>query len=244
MDKPTLITICARGGSKGLPGKHMRMMHGWPLIHWTLSVAIMWEGLAHARGQHVHIAVSSDDKQLLAYAASHSNRMLMITRDPNLATDTAGKLDVIRNAVCCAEAWSQPIRQYGCVIDLDICNPMRTVMDVEKAYQQFVESKRKCLVSVTPARKTPDFNMVRDIDGMTHVMDGGLKTRRQDTDRYWDLNCNIYIYNPFWLFKHSPHTPLHAGMGIYGMPDHTRHDIDTLDDFKIVELMMKEHGYI
>ena len=86
-DMKRLCTICARGGSKGLPGKNIRPLLGKPLIAWTVEQALQ-------SGQFLHVAVSSNDEAILE-AARRAGATLIIKRPEELATDTVSKLPAI-----------------------------------------------------------------------------------------------------------------------------------------------------
>ena len=85
-----LCTICARGGSKGVKNKNIRELAGKPLIVYTIEQAL-------ESGLFEHIVISTDSDEI-AELSQKNGAEVFFRRDAVLASDTAGKLDVIRDA--------------------------------------------------------------------------------------------------------------------------------------------------
>ena len=86
-----LITICARGGSKGIPGKNIKLLNGKPLIEYTISSA-----LDFAKKYNSKVALSTDDENILSICNSlglHTK----YKRPLELSTDNTGKIDTIND---------------------------------------------------------------------------------------------------------------------------------------------------
>lgn len=228
-----LITICARGGSKGLPGKNIKEMNGKPLICWTIEQALEW-----GKGD---IIVSSDDKYILDIARRVYG-VGVIERPPQLSLDDTPKLDVLRHAVGERLLNYFNIRYCSQVIDLDVTNPLRTVSDIDKCYRIFQEKRPKTLVSVTKARKNPYFNQINVKNGKYGVFDDKY-TDRQSTPKAYDLNSSIYIYDIPWLMGESMETnhPVTDNTIYAVMKDWQAFDIDNEVDFFIVEQLMRRY---
>jgi len=86
-----LCTICARGGSKGVPRKNIKKLNGKPLIYYTINQAIKW-------GKANKIIVSTEDEEIANISRKYGAEVPFL-RPKELATDEAGKLDVIKHAV-------------------------------------------------------------------------------------------------------------------------------------------------
>jgi CMP-N,N'-diacetyllegionaminic acid synthase len=225
-----LITICARAGSKGLPGKNTRLMHGKPLIQHTIDQSDTW---SIERGGAV-IVVSSDDPEVRRIALK--NNLFHVERRPELATDEAGKVPAIR------DAWRKMehrlARVFDVVIDLDVTNPMRRIEDIEAVYgiasvQEF--GFPLTVFSVTKARRNPFFNM------WPRTTEGILSLTRQDTPEMFDLNCNIYAYSREFMLSDKERVIQHDSIP-YLMPDWSFCDIDSEMDFEIVRFLMEEYA--
>ena len=127
MSKPaaparTIATVCARGGSKGLPGKNIRPFAGKPLIAYTIEQALACPGIEG-------VYVSTDD-DAIAEAARAAGAIVPYRRPAELATDEAGKLPVIEHLVQHLEQQGQVIAR---VVDLQPTSPLRDAADIEAA---------------------------------------------------------------------------------------------------------------
>ena len=217
-----LITICARGGSKGLPGKATKLFNGKPLCQWTMEQAFDF-----GSGK---VVVSSDDPVVLNIARDMG--LDYFTRASSLCQDDTPKLDVLRDVLNKFGA-----DKYDCVMDLDITSPCRTLEDMNKCMEIFKERRPKTLFSVTKARKNPYFNQVSDYIGDS----GNFVSRRQDAPEVYDMNASIYIYDPEWLMNPDNLSPITDDTDIYVMPDWTFCDIDNEIDFTVAEFVFKKY---
>lgn len=222
-----LITICTRANSIRLPGKHMKKMHGKPLVWWTIKQALDW-----GNGQ---VLLSTDDYEVDNYVRKKfGSKVIHIKqrRSPQFKPDNTPKIDVIR---CALEDYSSRMGVYPEVaVDLDVTNPLRKRGWVEEAYQLFLEKRPPVLFSVTPAKKNPAFNQVYRNEHM------GVHCpcdywRLGSGEKVYDMNASIYIYSVKWLLNAQWNHPVCPESIWYEMPEWTRTDIDTLVDFETVE---------
>ncbi|MBZ4644149.1 MAG: hypothetical protein JG767_1758 [Deferribacteraceae bacterium] len=223
-----LCTICARGGSKGVKNKNVRELLGKPLIAYTIEMAKKW-------GKFSDIIVSTDSELIKRISLQHG-AIVPFIRPMELATDNAGKIDVIKHAVNYMEQLGE---FYDVVIDLDVTSPLRTTEDIENAYQKLVTEQLDIVYSVCEARKSPYFNMVEiDSDGIPRLCKKPEKPvlSRQTAPKVYELNASIYVYRKEFLLKTNT---IHAEKaGIYIMPQERSIDIDSELDFRFVEFMM------
>lgn len=228
-----LITICARGGSKGVKGKNIRQLVGKPLIYYTIKQAKEW-------GKARYIVVSTDSKEI-AHIAKDFGVEVPFLRPIELATDTSGKIPAIRHALITSEKIYK--ENYNIVMDLDVTSPIRKVSDLENAYKLFLEKKPKTLFSVVPAHRNPYFNMVEvDINGKAHVCKSSKEfIRRQDAPQVYDANASIYLYNRDYLLDENNKIVISDNSIIYSMDPICRTDIDSEIDFKYIEFLVKEN---
>jgi len=228
-----LITICARGGSKGIPGKNIKLLGNRPLLHYTLLLALQ---LKEKKGWDIQL--SSDSKEIINCAHEIGYHTDYI-RPERLATDIAGKIGVIKDAFMHAE--NNNNKQYDYVIDLDVTSPLRTMMDIEVAFENLKINKSALnIFSVNPASRNPYFNMVEEKkDGFVKVVkdtDGYLT--RQEAPKVYDMNASFYIFTREYMLGNykSSITPKSL---IYVMP-HICFDLDEKHDFQIMEVLLKE----
>lgn len=227
-----LCTICARGGSKGVKGKNVRMMHGKPLIAYSIEQA-------RASELFDAIAVSSDSAQILEIASACGVDHL-VNRPADLATDTAAKLPVIRH--CVSEVERVRGQTYNTLVDLDATSPLRSVYDIQNAVSLLETSNFGNVITAMPARRSPYFNLVEVDSSNTVSLSKPLATplvRRQDAPKCYDMNASIYIWQRNVLFD-AP-TLFNSDTGLYVMPEDRSIDIDSELDFKFVEYLMSQN---
>lgn len=223
-----LVTICCRAGSKGLPHKNVKVLCGKPLVQWTIDAALEWE----IQGEvPMAIVVTTDDSEVRRIAMK--NNLFVIDRSPELCGDLVGKVAVVR------DAWQRMEHRLGKVfditLDLDVCNPLRRLEDIEAVYQRMVKDNPPTIFSVTRARRNPFFNM------WPRTTEGILSLTRQDAPEMFDLNCCIYAYSRKFMLSDKERVIQHDSM-TYLMPDWTAFDIDTQLDWEIVEFLMEKYA--
>jgi N-acylneuraminate cytidylyltransferase/CMP-N,N'-diacetyllegionaminic acid synthase len=228
-----ICTICARGGSKGVPGKNIRQIGGKPLLAHTVSQALE-SGLFDAVG------VSSDSEEILA-VAREAGAHLAIRRPAEMATDTAGKMPAIQHAALAVEAFLG--KPFETLVDLDATSPLRDISDIVGAVALLENAKAPSVITGSPARRSPYFNLVEtDADGFVRLCKGeGNVARRQDAPDCFDMNASIYVWSRE-AFLSRP-TVFYPGTRIFVMPEDRSHDIDSELDFAIVQMLMeRKHG--
>lgn len=226
-----LITICARGGSKGVPGKNIRPLLGKPLIAHSIEAAQSW-------APQVPILVSTDSREIADVAASFGAEVPFL-RPAELATDSAGKIAALVHAHGQAEAlWKREIKY---VIDLDPTSPLRTSADLTHGWNHFHKTGAEVCFSVVHARKSPYFNMVeRSSDGkvaLIKMLPSGALMSRQAAPVSYELNASIYLYRREF-FMRSPKSLWDGRCEMFEMPEESAFDIDTENDFIITECFM------
>jgi CMP-N,N'-diacetyllegionaminic acid synthase len=231
MDSKGLIcTICARGGSKGVKNKNVRMIAGKPLIAHSIETA-------KKSGLFAGVGVSSDSKEILD-AAKQAGADWLIERPAELATDTAAKIPVIRHA---AQEIEKIIgRKVDVVVDLDATSPLRTVDDLHASLKMFLDSGAPNLITAMPSRRSPYFNLIERNEqgrwGTAKKLPAAI-VRRQDAPACFDMNASIYIWKKSVLDMEN--SVFLDGTQLYEMPESRSVDIDTPLDFEIVEFLLK-----
>ena len=225
-----LAAICARGGSKGVKGKNLRKLAGKPLIAHTIEQA-------KESALFAAVAVSSDSTAILE-AARELGADHTVERPPALATDTAPKVPVIRH--CAETVEAETGMTFETIVDLDITAPLRSTEDIQGVIGLLEESGAANVVSATPARRSPYFNLVElDDNGRVHLSKPPAKkvSRRQDSPECFDLNASVYAWSRKALFSNND-TVLGDDTRIYVMAEERSIDIDTEMDFRFVEFLM------
>ena len=228
-----LCTICARGGSKGVKNKNIKEINGKPLIAYTIEQA-------KTSGLFKHIVISTDS-DVIANIAKEYGAEVFFKRSDEMASDTAGKLDVIRDAFVRSEKYYNTKFDY--LIDLDATAPLRIVDDIIDSFKQLKENNNDNLITAMPSRRSPYFNLVEvNNDGKVYLsktLDDSI-VRRQDAPKSYDMNASIYIWKRDIILDKTKGLFL-ENTGLYLMPEERSIDIDTELDYKFVEFLMKEN---
>ncbi|MGE4242764.1 acylneuraminate cytidylyltransferase family protein [Ramlibacter sp.] len=225
----TIATVCARGGSKGLPGKNIRPFAGKPLIVHTIEQALAAPSI---RG----VYVSTDDDEIAAVARA-AGAQVPFTRPAELASDTAGKLPVIEHLVRFLELQGNAI---ACIVDLQPTSPLRTPADIEAALRERPDAE--LVTSVAEAGDNPYFNMVeRGADGLVRLCLGDGSLRRQDAPPVYALNGSIYVWQRAALARAAKQGLWSVRVAPFVMPRWKSADIDLLEDFEYAEWLHARH---
>ncbi len=227
----TIATICARGGSTGLPGKNIRPLHGKPLIAYTIEQA-----LASPSIDRVFVSTDSDE---IADVARAFGAEVPFLRPAHLATASAAKLPVIEHLVDAIMASGVAVDR---VIDLDPTSPLRQADDIATCLSM-LDDATDCVITAYPAEKNPYFNMV-EMDGERAVLSkrgpGDAVVARQQAPAVYAMNASIYVWHQrtLSLGLWNGLTKLHV------MPRERSIDVDSLIDFRLVEMLMEDRDAV
>jgi N-acylneuraminate cytidylyltransferase len=216
--------VFARGGSKGLPGKNIRPLGGIPLLGRSILVARAVETIAE-------IFVSTDDADIARVAREFGAQV--IDRPAALAGDATPEWLAWQHAVRHVQAASG---DFDCFVSLPATSPLRAAVDV-RACLAALDERTDAVVCVTPAARSPYFNMVRRAsDGGTEVLLRSDAVRRQDAgDDVFDLTTVAYASRPAFILAHGG---LFQGrVRSVVVPRERAVDIDDLHDFIVAEAL-------
>lgn len=232
-----LVTICARGGSKGVPGKNIKPLMGRPLIAYSIKIAEYF--LNSVSGD---LVLSTDSSEIKAVAADYG-LLTDYVRPDHLSNDTAGKVEAIADVLKYTE--SNTGKKYDYLLDLDISSPLRTLTDLNKAFEQLKKNENALnLFSVNSAHKNPYFNMVEQLgNGFVSLSKsiGETVLSRQAAPQVYEMNASFYFYRKEFFNKGLRSVITEASLP-YVM-DHICFDIDSQDDYLIMQCLL-ENGII
>ena len=222
----TIAFIFARGGSKGVPGKNIKLLGGKPLIVHSIEVAKACAGIET-------VIVSTDDKAIAEVAQRHGAEAPFI-RPAELATDSASEWLAWRHAI----EWVRKDRgNFDAMVSLPATSPFRNRSDVQSCIQALADDPAADIViSVKDADRSPYFNMVTLDDhgyaGLVIKPQGAI-TRRQDAPAVYDITTVAYAARPDFVMQKNG---LFEGrVKTVKVPAERALDIDTPYDFMIAE---------
>lgn len=221
--------IFARGGSKGLAGKNIKPLAGKPLLQYSIDTAI-------AAPSVDQVFVSTDDTEIAAVARACG--AIVIDRPAKLASDTSPEWLSWRHGV----EWAQThYGEFDGFVSLPATSPLRSIDDVERAIARRKSVGADICISITPASRSPYFNMVKQIgEGLVELVNKprGEIVRRQDAPTIFDITTVVYVTTPNFLLSHY---------GIFSgkvtsveVPKERAIDIDDIYDFKLAEAIIQE----
>jgi len=225
-DKKIVCIIPARGESKGLPGKNIKMFLDKPLIAHTIEQA-------KRSGLIDRIIVSTDDKKIVNISKKYGAEVPFI-RPKFLAKDKSSTMDVLLHAIEWLKKDGYP---FDILVLLHATAPLRSVKDINNSIKLLFNKNVTNVFSVTEAHRNPYFNMVEVVRGKVRLVKRGCFTSRQQAPKVYDMNASIYVW---WrdVFKNKKRIFLKNSC-IYVMPCDRSIDIDNKYDFRIASFLKK-----
>ncbi len=226
--------ITARGGSKGLPGKNIRLLCGKPLIEWSISAA-------KAASCVDRIVVSTDDAAI-ADVARRAGAEVPFERPSELATDSASSVDVVIHAI---DTLAKTELAFDIVVLLEPTSPLRKSFDIDGAVQRLIQTGAGAVVSVCRAVSThPAFMFSLDEKGRLrpYLERNPTGLRRQDIDPIFFLDGTLYA-SRIDVLK-TKRSFYHEDTVAFEVPKWKSLEIDNFDDFIMVEALMAKRGSV
>jgi len=223
-----LAIIPARGGSKGLPGKNIKMLAGKPLLAYTIEAALKSELISK-------IFVSTDSEEIAEVARAY-NIGCDELRPPHLATDEALALDVYRYTLDLLESQSgKSIKEF---MVLQPTSPLRTCDDIDNAVTLFREKHADSLISYTPEAHPITWHKYISKDGkIEKIFDNILKNRQMSRNTYYP-NGSIYIFKKKLMDQGKYFTD---NSFAFIMDRDKSIDIDTKEEFDFAEYIINKN---
>jgi len=218
----SLVLIPARAGSKGVPNKNAKPFSGGnSLTERAIAVA-----LGVFPGEKV--VLSTDDLNLIQQG--NQAGISVIERSPELASDTAGMLEVMLDAV------DQQTIEPTFLILLQPTSPFRTVEHLTRALELFQENDQ-ALVAVNEPKGHPFYTLFQQEGDFIHKFEQNAVVRRQDLPPMYDVNGLLYIFNVAELRKAS--WVAFDRIRPMVVSQWEAIDIDTPEDWWLAETLMK-----
>jgi CMP-N,N'-diacetyllegionaminic acid synthase len=227
----TLVVIPARGGSKGIPRKNIKLLNKKPLIHYTIEAA-------RKVFEDKYIYVSTDSEKIKS-VAEQTGLKVPFLRPDFLATDTSNSRDVLLHAL---EQFTLKHKQEpDIIILLQPTSPFRNETHIKAALTLY-NTDLDMVVSVKETNANPYYVLFEeDSRGFLAKSKNGNFTRRQDCPKVWEYNGAIYVFNTNSLKTNSIND--FTKVIKYKMNSYDSLDIDEELDFNFADFLMKEKYY-
>ena len=230
--------ITARGGSKGIPGKNLKLLGGRPLLDYTIDAA---------NDTPLDRLILSTEDQKIADAARALGCEVPFMRPRELAQDETPHLPVIQHAA----RWLLEHQNYKAdiVLTLQPTSPLRSAADIAAALRMLELSDADSVVSVNEvSAHAHPMRMLRvDDTGHAVLFATGQPVRkrinrRQDLPKAWVMNGAIYACRTDVLFAAEP--SLYGDRVVaYPMPIERSISIDTLEDWAEAERALERQPH-
>ena len=219
-----LYVIPARGGSKGIPHKNIKLLNGKPLIYYSIDVA-------RQLTTDDHICVSTDDDEIIKVVENYGLKV-PFKRPDHLATDIAATNDVLLHALNFYE--SNGIL-YDLIVLLQPTSPLRLASHVIQALKLYNNN----IDMVVSVKKTHSASVLctENEKGYLEFCFNKEGLRRQDFPNYYEYNGAIYLINVNSLRKVSL-----SGFTLkkkYTMDEISSLDIDTEMEWQLAEILIR-----
>ena len=224
-DKKVVAIIPARGGSKRLPGKNIRLLNGVSLIVYTINVAQKCAGIDK-------IIVSTDTDEIAELALSSGAEV--DRRSKELSSDNATTIDVVKDFLIRCSS-------YDICMILQPTSPLRNVEDLQGSLDLFKKKNADAVISVCKAEHPPQWTNTIGSDGeMDSFLNKQHKNiRSQSFGSFYRLNGAVYCGSSSRLLREAS-VFFESKTYAYIMPRKRSIDIDTMDDFELAEYYLSK----
>ena len=223
--KSVLAVIPARGGSKGVARKNIRMLAGKPLIAWTIEAAM--ESIYIDR-----LVLSSEDAEIIRVAQEWGCEVPFI-RPGELARDDTPGIDPVLHAL-------KALPGYDYVVLLQPTSPLRTAKEIDESIAVCESQAAPACVSVTEPAHHPQWMFTTDSNGRLRPLAEQAASRRQDLPAVYALNGAVYVAQVAWL--QSSLSFIGSETCAYVMASLQSIDIDTEEDIVLAECLLSRRN--
>lgn len=224
----TLAVIPARGGSRGVPRKNLRLVGGKPLVAHAIECGLACREIDD-------VMVSTEDGEIADVARKYGAHVPFL-RPQELARDDTSMLAVLQHVVASYEDHSS--KRVDVIVLLDPTGPLRLPNDVEESLKLLKESNADAVISGNLSHRNPYFNMVEEREGYLSLSKNHTRSisRRQDAPPVYDLNTVVWIYTRGAIMEEKARLPRKTRL--YLVPPERSVDLDGEEDFRLLEYLI------
>ncbi|WP_416826485.1 cytidylyltransferase domain-containing protein [Ectobacillus polymachus] len=220
--------IPARGGSKGILRKNIRLLAGKPLLSWTIEEA--------KKSKYIdRMVLSSENKEIMEVAKKYGCEVPFI-RPKELALDESSSVEVVLHCL-------HHLDEYDWFILLQPTSPFRLANDIDQCIEYCIKKNANSCVSVTETEKSPFWMYCMDEEAkLKNIIDSNqTAVRRQDLPKVYSLNGAIYLARCKW-FQEKKSLLSSETVG-FPMPKERSLDIDTEWDFSLATVIKAAQNF-
>ncbi|MDM8536557.1 acylneuraminate cytidylyltransferase family protein [Desulfobacterales bacterium HSG17] len=229
----TIGFIFARGGSKGVSGKNIKLLSGKPLINYSIDLGLTSKLIDR-------VIVSTDDDEIAKKAIAAGAEVPFI-RPAELAQDDSPEWLAWQHAIKELRKFDQ---NFDIFVSIPTTSPLKKVKDVDSCIISLVDnSDADAVITVCEAQRHPSFNMVvLDNEKYAKIACPGKESviRRQDASKMYDITTVAYAVRPDFILNAD--SIFEGRVKTVAIPQERALDIDTEFDFKVAELLINENN--
>jgi len=225
-EKDYIAFIFARGDSRGVKDKNIRLVAGKPLVAHSIESAFASKYISE-------VIVSTDSEKIAAVAKKYGAKLLM--RPGDLARDKSPELLAWKHAIA---SNLDLLKNTSTFISLPATSPLRSSQDIDAAIEKYQQNQCDILFGIRASHRNPYLNMVSitDEDLIEVVNDGSNAFRRQDVPQVYDVTTCVYVGDIEYIM--SCEKLMQGRVGYLEIPVERSLDIDTEYDLYLANLIL------
>lgn len=225
-EKKTLAVITARGGSKGIPGKNIKLLEGKPLIAYTIEVA--------NKSKYLTRTIVSTDYDNIAETSKKYGADVPFMRPKEIAGDKSTSMEVIQHALSWVKENDR--EEYDYLMILQPTSPLRNSEDIDECIKKIVDTNADSVMSMV---ELTDFSIKKlkkiEDDLIKPLLDeneGDVPAQRQELTKVYKRNCAVYLTKVEYIMKGDLFGNISRP---YIMPEERSVDINEPVDFELAK---------
>lgn len=227
----TLAIICARGGSKGLKDKNLKMINGKPLIYFAINKIL--------KNKLKYKCLSTDSFKIIDRSKKYGLNSFFI-RPKKLSTSNIAKLQVWKHALEESEKYYN--KKFKYILDIEVTNPLTTTKDLRIFLNKFdkIKSSYNGMFCVRKSSKNPYFNILIKNKKKFTIVNKSKKqvVARQRAPQTYDHVAAMYIFHVHYI-RNTNHF-LDGKLYGFQLPLLKSIDIDSDEDYNLVKKILKK----
>ena len=230
-DKTFLAIVPARGGSKGLPGKNIKVLCGKPLIAWSIEAGL--------KSKYLDEVMVTTDYQNIADVSKQYGASVPFLRPDELASDTATSFDAIKHTI---EYYKNELnKEFDYIVLLEPTSPLREASDIDNMIEKIIQNEDNfdSIVSIGEVHEHPSImkKIVNKNYLSPYCAELEMKSRRQDNDiAYFPYGVAYIVKTKSLLDEKTFYTKRNT---FYEIKRYQCYEIDDMYDFLAIENIMK-----
>ncbi|MFA5022265.1 MAG: acylneuraminate cytidylyltransferase family protein [Patescibacteria group bacterium] len=233
-NKKILGIITARGESKNIPKKNIKIFAGKPLIAYTI--------LAAKKSKYLTDFIVSTDSQKIFNIAKKYGAPVPFLRPRKLATDTSTSIQVVNHTLNFLKTSQK--KSYDYVMILQPTSPLRTAKDIDQCIKKIVDTKADSVMSMVELTdfSLPKLKRIQKNGNIIPLLKKEAKQprRRQAAEKIYRRNCAVYLTKTQFILKNDLFGKISKA---YIMPGQRSIDINSIFDFQLAEFLFKKNHY-